>query len=30
MQISFIHIPREENKVADKLVNEALDDWISK
>jgi len=23
--ISFVHIPREENKLADKLVNEALD-----
>jgi ribonuclease HI len=23
--ISFIHVPREENKVADKLANEAMD-----
>ena len=25
-KVSFKHIPRERNKVADKLVNEALDD----
>ncbi|MCX6812161.1 MAG: ribonuclease HI family protein [Candidatus Berkelbacteria bacterium] len=25
LNISFVHIPREENKIADKLVNEALD-----
>jgi len=25
LNISFIHIPREENKLADKLVNQALD-----
>jgi len=25
-KVEFFHIPREENKVADKLVNEALDD----
>lgn len=25
LEISFIHIPREENKLADKLVNMALD-----
>lgn len=25
LNISFIHIPREQNKMADKLVNEALD-----
>lgn len=24
--ITFIHVPREENKLADKLVNEALDE----
>ena len=24
-KVSFVHIPREENKVADALVNEALD-----
>ncbi len=26
MPISFVHIPREKNKMADKLVNEALDE----
>jgi ribonuclease HI len=26
VQIEFIHIPREQNKEADKLVNEALDE----
>ena len=26
LNISFIHIPREENKLADKLVNKALDE----
>jgi ribonuclease HI len=25
LNISFVHIPREENKLADKLVNQALD-----
>ncbi len=25
LNISFVHIPREENKIADKLVNQALD-----
>jgi ribonuclease HI len=25
LSITFVHIPREENKLADKLVNEALD-----
>jgi len=25
LNISYIHIPREENKLADKLVNQALD-----
>lgn len=30
LKISFIHIPREENKVADKLVNEALDETMKK
>ncbi|TSC92802.1 MAG: putative phosphoglycerate mutase [Candidatus Berkelbacteria bacterium Athens1014_28] len=25
LNISFVHIPREENKIADRLVNEALD-----
>lgn len=25
LNISFVHIPREQNKLADKLVNEALD-----
>ena len=25
-EIKFFHIPREENKIADKLVNEALDE----
>jgi len=24
-KVSFIHIPREKNKIADKMVNEALD-----
>lgn len=28
--ISFTHIPREENKEADKLVNEALDNELTK
>ena len=27
-KISFNHIPREENKAADKLVNNALDTYI--
>lgn len=26
LKLSFVHIPREENKVADKLVNQALDE----
>lgn len=26
LDITFVHIPREENKEADKLVNEALDE----
>jgi ribonuclease HI len=26
LNISFVHIPREENKLADKLVNQALDE----
>lgn len=26
LNISFVHIPREENKLADKLVNKALDE----
>lgn len=26
LSISFVHIPREENKKADKLVNQALDE----
>lgn len=26
LELSFVHIPREENKIADKLVNEALDE----
>lgn len=26
LNISFVHIPREENEAADKLVNEALDE----
>ncbi|MEK9156009.1 MAG: ribonuclease HI family protein [Patescibacteria group bacterium] len=26
IRISFIHVPREQNKLADKLVNEALDE----
>ncbi len=25
LNISFVHVPREENKLADKLVNQALD-----
>jgi ribonuclease HI len=25
MQVEFVHIPREKNKLADQLVNEALD-----
>jgi len=29
-KVEFIHIPREKNKEADKLVNEALDAEISK
>lgn len=28
--LSFVHIPREENKMADKLVNEALDQALKK
>jgi ribonuclease HI len=27
-KISFNHVPREENKAADKLVNEALDNYL--
>ena len=30
LEISFMYIPREENKVADKLVNQALDEEFSK
>ena len=30
LNISFVHIPREENKLADKLVNEALDEKMKK
>lgn len=30
LKISFIHIPREENSVADKLVNIALDEELCK
>ncbi|MEI6499029.1 MAG: ribonuclease HI family protein [bacterium] len=30
LNISFIHIPREENKAADALVNEALDEDVIK
>lgn len=26
VKVSFIHVPREKNKLADKLVNEALDE----
>jgi ribonuclease HI len=26
LNISFTHVPREQNKIADRLVNEALDD----
>ncbi|OQA03119.1 MAG: 14.7 kDa ribonuclease H-like protein [bacterium ADurb.Bin400] len=26
IRVTFIHVPREENKLADKLVNEALDE----
>lgn len=29
-KIEFIHIPREENKLADKLVNQALDEVLKK
>ncbi|PIS07827.1 hypothetical protein COT78_01150 [Candidatus Berkelbacteria bacterium CG10_big_fil_rev_8_21_14_0_10_43_13] len=25
LSVSFVHVPREQNKLADKLVNEALD-----
>ena len=28
LNIIFVHIPREENKAADKLVNEALDEAL--
>ncbi len=28
-QVYFVHIPREQNKEADKLVNEALDEELS-
>lgn len=28
-EVKFTHIPREENKLADKLVNDALDEKIS-
>ncbi len=28
-QVNFIHIPREQNKEADKLVNEALDEHLA-
>lgn len=30
LDISFIYVPREENKVADKLVNKALDQELEK
>jgi ribonuclease HI len=30
LQIEFIHIRREENKIADRLVNEALDEQVEK
>ncbi len=30
LKIIFVHIPREENKAADKLVNEALDSELKK
>lgn len=30
LNISFIHIPREENKLADALVNEVLDEELKK
>ena len=30
IDLKFIHIPREENKLADKLVNEALDEKLKK
>ncbi|MCL5410338.1 MAG: ribonuclease HI family protein [Patescibacteria group bacterium] len=29
IDLSFVHVPREENKLADKLVNEALDEETS-
>jgi ribonuclease HI len=29
-QVNFVHIPREQNKVADKLVNEAIDAYLAK
>jgi ribonuclease HI len=29
-KISYYHIPREENKVADKLVNQAIDGFLKK
>jgi ribonuclease HI len=28
--VNFVHIPREQNKEADKLVNEAIDDYLAK
>ena len=28
IDLSFVHVPREENKLADKLVNEALDEKV--
>ena len=30
LNITFVHIPREQNKVADKLVNEALDQELKR
>ncbi|MFA4872166.1 MAG: ribonuclease HI family protein [Patescibacteria group bacterium] len=29
-KISYKHIFREQNKLADRLVNEAIDDWLTK
>ncbi len=28
LRVSFVHVPREENKIADRLVNEALDSHL--
>ena len=28
LNISFVYVPREENKAADKLVNQALDEEL--